>query len=265
MFIALHQLPLLGMFAVVFAVSIGVCWILIGLVRLLVRRSRHPAHEPLPIRDSLINACGGLFALIVAFSAAGIWNDANSARAAVQREADAVENALVLSAGLPETTRAGVEQELALYVKNVIAFDWPAMMAGVPADDPVFQKSEAQLLSLLDRVSKKLAGATASPANSLLLAPLLEIRHARLVRLTASMFGTSWAQWIAMWLMATATLLAITVCNSHSFRMQILATHIYVFVVSAAFFVILAHDRPFIGSISIKPTVFQSFATAIGK
>ncbi|MFC5419368.1 hypothetical protein ACFPOB_07305 [Bosea eneae] len=39
--------------------------------------------------------------------------------------------------------------------------------------------------------------------------------------------------------------------------MQIVAAHLYVLVVSAAYFVILAHDRPFIGRISIQPTAFQ--------
>lgn len=265
MFIVLHQLPLIGMFAVVLTVSTCVCWILIGIVRFSVRRSGHPVNEPLPIRDSLINACGGLFALIVAFSAAGIWNDANSARSAVQREADAVETALVLSSGLPDPARADVEASLRAYLKNVVAFDWPAMAAGVSADDPVFQKSEQHLLGALDHVSKKVSATAGSSGNSILLAPLLEIRHARLVRLAASTSGTTWAQWIAMWLISTATLFAITVCNSHSFRMQILATHIYVVVVSAAVFVILAHDRPFIGKISIQPTALQNLMHATGQ
>ncbi|MBN9082887.1 MAG: hypothetical protein J0I16_15390 [Rhizobiales bacterium] len=80
MFVAFHQLPLTVMFFVVLAISIIICGILIALVRFLIPRLGYDIGEPLPIRDSLINACGGLFALIVAFSAAGIWNDALSAR-----------------------------------------------------------------------------------------------------------------------------------------------------------------------------------------
>jgi positive regulator of sigma E activity len=60
-----------------------------------------------------------------------------------------------------------------------------------------------------------------------------------------------------MWLISVATLLAIVICNSHSFRLQIVAAHIYVFVASAAFFVILAHDRPFIGQVSIQPVAMR--------
>ena len=64
-----------------------------------------------------------------------------------------------------------------------------------------------------------------------------------------------------MWLISTTTLLSIIICNSHAFRMQIVAAHLYVLVVSAAYFVILAHDRPFVGRISIQPTAFQSVIT----
>ena len=102
-------------------------------VRLLIPLLGYELHEPLPIRDSLINACGGLFALIVAFSAAGIWNDAVSARNAVQREADALENAMVLSASLPAEPRSAVGDNLRAYLRDVIAIDWPAMARSTPA------------------------------------------------------------------------------------------------------------------------------------
>ena len=79
MLFAFHQLPLTAMFFVVWSISTAICWLLIGLVRFAVPRLGYRLDAPLPIRDSLINACGALFALIVAFSAAGIWNDAASA------------------------------------------------------------------------------------------------------------------------------------------------------------------------------------------
>lgn len=257
MFILFHQLPLVAMFLAVLALSIAVCWLLIGIVRFAIPRLGHRLDEPLPIRDSVINACGGLFALIVAFSAAGIWNDAVSARTAVQREADAVETALTLAVVLPEETRAALTKELQDYLRQVVAVDWPAMAKSSPPNDPAFDPSEKHLLGAIHLVSRLNATAAYSP----LLNQLLEIRHARLARLTASVAGVTGAQWCAMWLISTTTLLSIIICNSHAFRMQIVAAHLYVLVVSAAYFVILAHDRPFVGRISIQPTAFQSLVT----
>lgn len=257
MFILFHQLPLAAMFLVVLALSLTVCWLLIGLVRFAIPRLGYRLDEPLPIRDSIINACGALFALIVAFSAVGIWNDAVSARTAVQREADAVETALALSVGLPEETRSELGKGLQDYLREVVATDWPAMAKSTPLTDAVFDQSEKHLLGAIHLISRLNTAATYSP----LLNQLMEIRHARLARLAASVAGITWAQWFAMWLISTTTLLAIIVCNSHGLRTQIMAAHLYVLVVSAAYFVILAHDRPFIGRISIQPTAFQSLIT----
>jgi hypothetical protein len=252
-FILFHQLPLAAMFLAVLALSVAACWLLIGLVRFAVPRLGYRLGEPLPIRDSIINTCGALFALIVAFSAVGIWNDAVSARTAVQREADAVETALALSGVLPEESRAELTSGLQAYLRDVVAIDWPAMARSTPLTDAVFDQSEKHLLGAIHLVSRQNAAGAYVP----LLNQLLDIRHARLARLTASVAGITWAQWFAMWLISTTTLLSIIICNSHAFRMQIVAAHLYVLVVSAAYFVILAHDRPFVGRISIQPTAFQ--------
>ncbi len=254
MFILFHQLPLAAMFLAVLALSVAACWLLIGLVRFAIPRLGYRLGEPLPIRDSIINTCGALFALIVAFSAVGIWNDAVSARTAVQREADAVETALALSVVLPDETRSELTSGLQAYLRDVVAIDWPAMARSTPLTDAVFDRSEKHLLGAIHLVSRLNTAAAYSP----LLNQLLEIRHARLARLTASVSGVTWAQWCAMWLISTTTLLSIIICNSHAFRMQVVAAHLYVLVVSAAYFVILAHDRPFVGRISIQPTAFQS-------
>lgn len=62
MVILFHQLPLAAMFLAVLALSLAACWLLIGLVRFAIPRLGYRLSEPLPIRDSVINACGGLFA-----------------------------------------------------------------------------------------------------------------------------------------------------------------------------------------------------------
>jgi hypothetical protein len=83
------------------------CGFLVGLVnlilvRVVVRALGIGKDQVLPVRDTLITGFTGLFALMVAFSAAGIWNDAIQARATVQREANAIENVIALGSSLPE-------------------------------------------------------------------------------------------------------------------------------------------------------------------
>ncbi|WP_407150331.1 hypothetical protein [Bradyrhizobium sp. ORS 86] len=258
MFIFFHQLPLPQMFVAVLLVSLTVCWLVIGAIRTLVRLAGFGPTEMLPIRDSIIGACTTIFALIVAFSAAGIWNDALNARNTVQREADALENASVLAAGLPAEVRTAIRTNIRDYVTSVIKVDWPEMAKGGTLEDPVFNTSESILVTLIEFLSHQPTSLDQQPIFSALLNQVLVARNARIARIAASNAGITWAQWIAMVIISTSALTAIAICNTHSLRMQVTATHLYVLVASAAYFVILAHDRPFIGSISIKPLAFQS-------
>jgi hypothetical protein len=258
MFVVFHQLPLPQMFVAVLLVSLAICWLIIGAVRAAVRLAGFPSTEMLPIRDSIIAACTTIFALIVAFSAAGIWNDALNARNTVQREADALENASVLAAGLPAEVQTAIRNSIQAYVTSVVTVDWPAMAKGVLIEDPVFDRSGKILVDMIEMLSSQQASLGQLATFAPLLNQLLETRHARLARLAASNAGITWAQWIAMFIISTSGLTAIAICNTHSLRMQVVATHLYVLVASAAYFVILAHDRPFIGTISIKPLAFQS-------
>ena len=45
----------------------------------------------------------------------------------------------------------------------------------------------------------------------------------------------------------------IILSQNQEFRVRVRMAGIYAFAVSAAFFVIVAHDRPFVGAIGIKP------------
>ena len=165
---------------------------------------------------------------------------------------------MVLSVSLPTEPQAAIGEGLKSYLRDVVAVDWPAMAKGTPLDDvsSTDRRSTSWLRSISCR--RQHASLSTSATYAPLLNQILEVRHARLARIAASNSGITWAQWIAMWLISTATLLAIVLCNSHAFRMQIVAAHIYVVVVSAAYFVILAHDRPFIGQISVHPIAMQT-------
>ena len=48
MFVTFHQLPLALMFAVILAIGVALCWLLIGLVRFLIPRCGYWLEDPLP-------------------------------------------------------------------------------------------------------------------------------------------------------------------------------------------------------------------------
>ena len=54
-------------------------------------------------------------------------------------------------------------------------------------------------------------------------------------------------------LLAFCALLSVAVTHVHEPRMMRLSTGIYGLVVGASLFIVLAHDRPFVGEISVQP------------
>jgi hypothetical protein len=216
----------------------------------------------LPMRDTLIGAISAIFALMVAFSAAGIWNDTSQANAAVQRESNALENMLALAPSLPpdlaERLRAGVSD----YTRQVVEKDWPAMVRGTSVDDPMFEAADKILLALLDMLSVEQGRMTTLPTFGTLLGQIVEARNARLARITIAGAGVSASQWIAMLLIALVALAAVALCHNHHFGIQVLAMNLYTLAAAAAFFVLIAHDRPFVGMLSVSPAALTHLTTA---
>ena len=101
---ALQKLPLSQMFLATLAIGLTICFAIFLLSRLFVSLSVRlhgiEPENPLALRESIISAVSAMFALLLAFSAAGIWNDRLQAANTVEREAAALENVRVLAGGL---------------------------------------------------------------------------------------------------------------------------------------------------------------------
>ena len=82
---------------------------------------------------------------------------------------------------------------------------------------------------------------------------LVDLRAARLQRETIARGGVSPAQWLAMILIALGAMTMIAVAHNHEIGLQITTLSVYAVGVSSAFFVILAHDRPFVGKLGVGP------------
>jgi hypothetical protein len=239
-------------------VSVAVTGTLVLLaVRFGIRLLGIDAGQPIPVRDALIGGLSTIFALMVAFSAAGIWNDAIQARAAVQREANAIENVNALASHYPQESREAVHTAMLRYARRVVESDWPAMQHRTGLNDTLYERGNGPLVQLIDQISEAGAGAAKLPHADLLVTQLLDLRGARLQRETIARGGVTEAQWVALIAIAVAAMFVIAVAHNHAFGLQIAALSAYVVGVSAALFVVLAHDRPFVGHSGVKPLPIQ--------
>ena len=121
-------------------------------------------------------------------------------------------------------------------------------------NEPLFERSgRSPIVRLIDQLSSGAGGSTAGPAFGGLVGQLMELRSARVQREMIARGGVSPAQWMALILLPMAALTLNVLAYNHDLRWQLTAASIYIVAVCAALFVILAHDRPFVGHLGIKP------------
>jgi hypothetical protein len=137
----LEALPLPRLFVATLVCGVIVGAVVIVSVRLALRALGGGATQVLPIQGSLITGLTTMFALMVAFSAAGIWRDDVQARAVVQRQANALENVVALSSYLPDALREEVRNEILHIGQRVVENDWPAMKRRVGPNEPLLDRS----------------------------------------------------------------------------------------------------------------------------
>jgi len=256
----IQNLSLPGMFTVAIVLGLATAWVILAGVRLGVYSSGFDVREALPIKDALISSSSAMFALTMAFSAAGIWHDTLQARAAVQREAQALQNVIALADALPADLTADVKRSVLQYAQQVVGNDWPVMASKAEVDDHRFLASDRLLVGLIDHLAEQQAKAGSLQIFSQVLNQVFEARNARLARLTLAGAGISNAQWIALFTLFLCALTAVALVHNHDRPMQITTMNLYAVAAAAAFFVLLAHDRPFVGEISVSPTPLQQLA-----
>ena len=100
----LHNLPVIWMALIVFALTYLVAAAIYAVVTLLAVGERARSFEA--ISPGMLPPLGIIFGLFVAFTAAQVWNDNERANGAVDREASALRAVVVLAASFSGDTEA---------------------------------------------------------------------------------------------------------------------------------------------------------------
>jgi hypothetical protein len=248
----LQNLPLPSLLAATVFFALLLCWVIFALVRLGARVSGLDSAKSVPIHD-LVMVTSLMFALMLSFSAAGIWNDWVQARGAVQREALALENVLALADGLSPERAAKVKAGVIAYARGAADQEWPAMAEQIDMDDPLYAASDRALVGVIAELSREAATPGASAVSVMLLPQVFEARGARLARLNLASAGLSGVQWFLLVVLMAGMLVAVALVYNDHAGTQAIAMNLCALAGAAAFFVILAHDRPFVGVISVSP------------
>jgi Protein of unknown function (DUF4239) len=193
-----------------------------------------------------------IFALLVGFLAAQVWNDTDRASTAVNREASALRAAVLLAAGFPGEPEARLRDLIRQYIQDAVTQEWPAMARR----DATLAIAPARLAEAL-RLTLSLTprGEGQVDAQRELVASLQIALEARRQRIILSGSSINWVKWTVLLVQAGLTLLTVSMIHSDNRAANRIIMAIFATGVAVAVLLIAAHSRPFSGELSVRPRV----------
>jgi hypothetical protein len=202
------------------------------------------------VSPGMLPPLGILFGLFVAFTAAQVWNDTDRANTAVIREASALRAVVILAASFPGEPEAHMRGLIQHYIEEAATQEWP-MMAERTATLTITPQPLVAALQLTLGLNPSSRGQ--ENAQHEIVTALENALEARRQRIIVSLSQVNLVKWSCLLVQAICMLLAIAMVHSDNRRTAGIAMGLFASGVAVSVFLILAHDRPFTGEISVGP------------
>jgi hypothetical protein len=252
-----YGLPLAWLIVVVFAGTLAVAaliWIVVGR---LARGQR--ADTFASVSPGMLPPLGIVFALVVGFLAAGVWNDGSNARVAVNDEASALRTTDLLVGSFPERDAVRMRALLRAQIAQDVDRDWPAM-ARQQETLTFIPVALADALRLALQLRPRTAGQ--SVAQRELAVSLENALDARRRRIIVSQSRVNWAKWTGVVTLAVIALIAIACVHAGRRWTAAIAMGLFAMAVSVSLILIVSQDRPFGGPFGVKPSPLEQVIPA---
>ena len=255
----LHNLPVLWMSLVVFGFTYLVTAAIYMAVSVFAVGERARSFKA--ISPGLLSPLGIIFALFVAFTASQVWTDTEKAKAEIDREASALRGVVILATTFPREAEAQLRGLIRRYIADAATQEW-AMMANRTANLRAIPGVVAEALQATLALMPSSEGQkTAQREMTTALETALDARRQRII---ISQSQVNLLKWLCLFLQAVCALVAIALVHSDNRLASIIALGIFATGVAASMLLILAHDRPFVGEISIRPDALLQVMPEIG-
>jgi uncharacterized protein DUF4239 len=244
----LHNLPVPWMALVIF----GFTYFLAAAIyaAIVASAARGPAKSFKAVSVGMLPSLGIIFGLFVAFTAAQVWSDNDRATAAISREASALRSVLVFAASFPGEPESRLHGLVRAYVQQTATVEWP-MMAHQNAALNTTPRPLADALQLVLSLSASSSGQqTAQREITSAIEAALDARRQRII---VSLAEVNLVKWVCLYLQAMSVLIAIAMVHAEDRGASLITLGLFATGIAASVLLIAAHDRPFIGQLSITP------------
>jgi hypothetical protein len=246
----LLHLPVLAMGAIILGlVYLGTAIIYWAVMSLAKQERMLRAFKA--ISPGMLPPISVVFALLVGFMAAQVWSDSDKAHTAVDREAGALRDAVLISTAFPESEHR-FKALIRSYIQDAVTQEWPAM-----------GRQEATLTLAPARLSEALRlvlGLQATTPGQVdaqreLVSAVKTALDARRDRIILSSSRVNWVKWTVLIAQAAVMLVAIAMVHCDNRVTARLALGLFSTAVSICIVLIVAYDRPFAGPVAVDPSV----------
>jgi hypothetical protein len=246
----LLDLPVLPMGAVILGITYIVTAVIYWVITRLAEDERTRAAFK-AVSPGMLPPLSVVFALLVGFLAAQVWSESERANAAVNREASALRDAVLVASALPPDTETQLRQLIRTYIQNTVTREWPAMARG----NVTLTLSPPRLTEALQLALAFPATTPGQQAAQRVLATALQTTFdMRRERIILSRSSVNWVKWAVLLGQAALMLVAIAMVHCDNRLANKIILGIFGTSVAVALVLVAAHSRPFTGQISVRPT-----------
>ena len=194
-----------------------------------------------------------VFALLVGFMAAQVWSDSDKAHTAVDREAGALRDAVLISTAFPESEHR-FKALIRSYIQDAVTQEWPAM----GRQEATLTLAPARLSGAL-RLALGLQATTPGQVDAQreLVSAVKTALDARRDRIILSSSRVNWVKWTVLIAQAAVMLVAIAMVHCDNRSAAAAAMGLFGMAVALSVVLIAAHARPFSGQVLVEPRLLQ--------
>ena len=236
---------------VIVGLSVGVSLLVLWLVRRLIPHDRLTPHNE--VSGFVYAVIGVVYAVILGFVVISVWEQYRDAESTARQEADTLGDLYRLADGLPESSRAVLQDTVTAYATAVIEVEWQGMRDGTAPSAEAVEHTNAMWAVLYDIEPSTPAEEAIYAAAVDQVTELSSHRRERLEDARAELLGVMWAVMIGGGILTVLFPCLFGVENGlvHALIITTLAAAIGLLLV-----VVYELNRPFDGDATIQPDGF---------
>lgn len=222
---------------------------------LLVRRfaKTELLREHHDVSAAMYALIGTIYAVLLAFAVVIVWQAFTETQSTVAQEANALGDLERMSRGYPIVIRREVHEAAQTYAHVVITREWPLMAKGTSSE-----LANAELIDLWHIYTDLPPAQRAGALYASSLTALNTVTDERRLRLLASESRVQPIMWALLVVGGVVMVLFSYLFAVRSVWQQTAMTVMLSGMISFALFLIFALNGPFVGSVKVQPTAFET-------